>query len=75
MEGLWFVNLKASRPGAIGGVHETHTEQLVVVIAGPVEDNAGAWQGGYVTLWVGRTLGQVYLLITYVILYLLSPCR
>lgn len=73
MKGLGFVDLEASRPGAVGGVHEAHTQQLVVVVAGPVEDNAGARQGGDVTLRVGRTLGQMYSLMTSVILYLLSP--
>lgn len=73
MKGFGFVDLEASRPGAVGGVHEAHTQQLVVVVAGPVEDNAGARQGGDVTLRVGRTLGQMYSLRTAVILSLLSP--
>lgn len=74
MKGLEFVDFEASRPGAVGGVHEAHTQQLVIVIAGPVEDNAGAWQGGDVTLRVGRTLGQMYLLMTCVILYVMFLC-
>lgn len=57
MKRLGFVDLEASRPGTVGGIHETHTKELVVVVAGPVENNAGAWQGGDVTLWIGRTLG------------------
>lgn len=75
MKGLGFVDFEASRPGAVGGVHEAHTQQLVIVIAGPVEHNAGAWQGGDVTLGVGRTLGQMYSLITSGILYIMFPCR
>lgn len=67
MEGLWFVDLKASRPGAVGGVHEAHTQQLVVVITGPVEDNAGARQGGDVSLWIGSTLQQTYSLMAAVV--------
>ena len=58
VEGLGFVDLEASRPGAVGSVHEANTQQLVIVVSGPVEDDAGAWQGGDVTLWIGRTLGQ-----------------
>ncbi len=68
VKGLGFVDLEASRPGAVGGVHEAHTQQLVIVIAGPVEDNAGARQGGDVTLRVGRTLGQICSLMTPVVL-------
>lgn len=56
VEWLWFVDLKAPRPGTVGSVHEAHTQQLVVVITGPVEDDVGAGQGGDVSLWVGRTL-------------------
>lgn len=61
MKGLRLVDLKASRPGAVGRVHEANTQQLIIVIAGPVENNAGARQGGDVTLWVGCTLGQMCL--------------
>lgn len=56
MKGLGFVDFKASRPGAVGSIHEAHTQQLVIVVAWPVEDDAGARQGGDVTLWVGRAL-------------------
>lgn len=45
VERLRFVDLEASGPGAVGDVHETHTQQLVVVISGPVEDDAGSRQG------------------------------
>lgn len=73
MEGLGFVDLEASRPGTAGGVHEAHTQQLVVVIAWPVENNTGARQGGDVTLRVGGTLGQIFSLMTFIILYLFPP--
>lgn len=63
VKGLEDVDLEASRPGAVGCVHEPHTQQLVVVIPGPVEDHAGAWQGGDVALWVGGALTQVDLSI------------
>lgn len=56
MERLGLVNLEASRPGAVGVVHETHAQQLVVVVPGPVEHHAGAGQCGDVALWVGRAL-------------------
>lgn len=56
VKGLGDVDLEAPRPGAVGRVHEPDTQQLVVVVAGPVEDHAGAWQGGDVALWVGRAL-------------------
>lgn len=69
MKGLGLVDLEASRPGAVGGVHETDTKQLVVVVAGPVEDHAGAWQGGDVALGVGCTLGHVNSLVTSNMLY------
>ena len=64
MERLWFVDLKASRPCAVEGVHEAYTQQLVIVIAGPVEDNTGAGWSGDITFWVGRTLGQNSSLMT-----------
>lgn len=63
VEGLWFVDLEASRPGTVGGVHETHTQQLVVVIPRPVKHNAGARQGGDVTLRIGRALGGMHYLV------------
>lgn len=53
------VDFEASRPGAVGRVHESDTQQLVVVVTGPVEDHAGAWQGGDVALWIGCALGQM----------------
>ena len=58
VEGFWLVDLEASRPGAVGCVHEPHTEQLIVVIPGPVEDHTGAWRRGDVVLWVGCALGN-----------------
>lgn len=64
VKGLGLVDLEAPGPGAVGGVHASHTQQLVIVVAGPVEDDAGARQGGDVTLRVGRTLGQMYSLMT-----------
>lgn len=56
MKRLGDVDLEAPRPGTVGDVHEPHTQQLVVVVAGPVEDHAGAWRRGDVTLWVGCPL-------------------
>lgn len=56
VKGLGLVDLEASRPGAVRGVHEAYAQQLVVVIAGPVEDNAGSRQRGDVTLRVDGTL-------------------
>lgn len=56
VEGLGLVDLEAARPGAVWDVHESHAEQLVVVVAGPVEDHAGARQGGDVPLRVLRAL-------------------
>lgn len=58
VEGLGDVDLKASRPRTVGGVHEPHAQQLVIVVAGPVEDHAGARQGGDVPVWIGRALRQ-----------------
>lgn len=74
MEGLGFVDLEASRPGTVGGVHEAHTQQLVVVITWPVENNTGARQGGDVTLRVGGTLGKIFYIYKY-ILYSFPPHR
>ena len=74
MKRLGFVDFKASRPGAVGGVHKAHTQQLVIVISGPVEDDAGSRQGGDVTLRVGCTLRHIYLLMTRVILYVMFLC-
>lgn len=59
MEGLGFVDFEASGPGAVHIVHDAHAQQLVVVAAGPVEDHAGARQGGDVALWVGGGLGHM----------------
>lgn len=56
MERLGLVDLEASRPGAVGVVHESHTQQLVIVVPGPVEHHAGARRCGDVALWVGRAL-------------------
>lgn len=39
VEGFRLVDLKTSRPGAVGNIHETDTEKLIVVISGPVEHN------------------------------------
>lgn len=72
VKGFGFADLKASRPGAIGDVHKAHTQQLVIVIAWPMENNTGARQGGNITLWVGRTLGQMCLLTTFVILHVMA---
>lgn len=55
------VDFKASRPGAVGRVHEADTQQLVIVVTGPVEDHAGAWQGGDVALRIGCALRQMCL--------------
>ena len=59
MEGLGLVDLEAARPGAVGRVHEAHTQQLVVVVPGPVEDHAGAGQRGDVAVWVIGALEAV----------------
>lgn len=59
VEGLGFVDFEASGPGAVHIVHDAHAQQLVVVAAGPVEDHAGARQGGDVALWVGGGLGHM----------------
>lgn len=59
VERLELVDLEASGPGAVGRVQESNTQQLVVVVSGPVEDDAGAGQGGDVTLWVGGPLTQI----------------
>ena len=56
MEGLGLVDLEAAGPGAVLGVHEAHTQKLVVVIPGPVEDHTGTRQGGDVALWVHCSL-------------------
>lgn len=64
MKGLGDVDFEASGPGAVRGVHESDTQQLVVVVARPVEDNAGARQGGDVALWVSRTLTQMSSYVT-----------
>lgn len=64
MKGLGDVDFEASRPGAVRGVHESDTQQLVIVVARPVEDNAGARQGGDVALWVSRTLTQMSSYVT-----------
>lgn len=56
VEGLWFVDFEASGPRALHVVHDAHAQQLVVVAAGPVEDHAGARQGGDVALRVGGGL-------------------
>lgn len=55
------VDLEASGPGTVGRVHESDTQQLVVVVTGPVENHAGAWQGGDVALWVGCALSHMRL--------------
>lgn len=55
------VDLEASGPGTVGCVHESDTQQLVVVVTGPVEDHAGAWQGGDVALRIGCALTQMRL--------------
>lgn len=56
VEGLVLVDLEASGPGAVGRVHQSHAQQLVVVVARPVEDRAGARQGWDVALWIGCAL-------------------
>lgn len=52
VKGFWLVNLKTSRPGAVGNIHETDTEKLIIVISGPVEHNTRAWQGGDISFWI-----------------------
>lgn len=52
MERLWFADFKPSRPGAVGYIHESNTQQLVIVISRPVEHHTGAWQCGDVSIWI-----------------------
>lgn len=59
VERFRLVDLKTSRPGAVGYIHETDTEKLIVVISRPVEHNTGSWQGGDISLWICCTLQQV----------------
>ena len=59
VEGLGLVDLKPSRPGAVGRVHEAHTQQLVIVVPRPMEDHTGAGQRGDVAVWVGGALEPV----------------
>lgn len=54
------VDLETARPGAVGCVHEPDTQQLVVVVTGPVEDHTGAGQGGDVAVWIGCALRQTH---------------
>lgn len=61
MKRLGDVDLEAARPGAVGRVHEPDAQQLVVVVPGPVEDHAGAGQGGDVAVRIGCALGQTHL--------------
>lgn len=56
MEGIILVDFKASRPNAIGNVHQPDTQQLVIVIAWPVEHHTGTRQGGNVAIGVGCSL-------------------
>lgn len=56
MEGIILVDFKASRPNAIGNVHQPDTQQLIVVIAWPVEHHTGTRQGGNVAIRVGCSL-------------------
>lgn len=58
---LWLVDLKAATPCAVGDFHEAHAQQLVKVISGPVENNAGARQRGDIPLWVAGTLKHICL--------------
>lgn len=61
MKRLGDVDFEAARPGAVGGVHEPDTQQLVVVVTGPVEDHTGARQGGDVAVGIGCALRQTHL--------------
>ena len=58
VERLGLVDLEASGPGAVSVVHEAHTQQLVVVIPGPVEHHTGAGWRRDVALGVSRALQQ-----------------
>lgn len=61
VERLGDVDLEAPRPGTVRRVHESDTQQLIIVIPGPVEDYVGAWQGGDVAFWIGCALGRMCL--------------
>lgn len=56
MEGIILIDFKASRPDTIGNVHQPDTQQLIVVIAWPVEDHTGSRQGGNVATGIGCSL-------------------
>jgi len=59
VERFRFVDLKTSRPGAVGYIHETDTEKLIIVISRPVEHHTGSWQGGDISIWICCSLKQV----------------
>lgn len=56
MEGIILVDLKASRPNAVGDIHQSDTQELVIVIPRPMEHHTGAREGGNVTFGVGVAL-------------------
>ena len=56
MEGIILVDFKASRPNTVGNVHQSDTQQLIVVIPRPVEHHAGTRKGGNVTFRIGCSL-------------------
>ncbi len=72
VEGFRLVDLKTSRPDAVGNVHETDTEKLIVVISGPVEYNTRAWQGGDIALWICSTLQANKTLLVIILCLLLG---
>lgn len=56
MEGIILVDFKASRPNTIGDIHQSDTQELIIVIAGPVEHHTGTRKGGDITFRIGCSL-------------------
>lgn len=59
MEGIILVDLKATRPNTIGNIHQSDTQQLIIVIPRPVENHTGTRKSGDVTFGIGCSLKHV----------------
>lgn len=57
MERTVFVDLKAPRPDAVRNIHQSHAQQLIIVVARPVEHNAGTRKCGDVAIRIRCSLG------------------
>lgn len=59
MKRIVFIDFKATRPGTVRSIHESHTKQLVIVISWPMKHHAGTVEGGNVAIRIACALERI----------------